>query len=103
MKFLKDADIKNRIVLLRVDFNVTVEEGRVTEDFRMRASLPTIRHLIDNEAKKVLIISHYNANISEKKAPYKTPGKCIYGKFENIHPRNTCGKRNKRSHNRQHS
>ncbi len=59
MKTLKDADIKNKTVLFRVDFNVTVEDGKVTEDFRMRAVLPTIQYLLENGAKKIVIISHF--------------------------------------------
>lgn len=59
MKILDDADVKNKIVLLRVDFNVTVEGGKVSEDFRMRAVLPTIRYLIENGAEKIVIISHF--------------------------------------------
>ena len=66
MKTLKDADIKNKTILLRVDFNVTVEDSRVTEDFRMRASLPTIRHLIEKEAKKIIIISHFGRPNGER-------------------------------------
>ena len=59
MKTLKDADIKNKTVLFRVDFNVTVEDGQVTEDFRMRAVLSTIQYLLENGAKKIVIISHF--------------------------------------------
>ena len=66
MKTLKDADIKNKTILLRVDFNVTVEDSRVTEDFRMRASLPTIRYLIEKEAKKIIIISHFGRPNGER-------------------------------------
>ena len=54
MKTLKDADIKNKTVLFRVDFNVTVEDGKVTEDFRMRAVLSTIQYLLENGAKKIV-------------------------------------------------
>jgi phosphoglycerate kinase len=59
MKILKEADLKDKIILLRVDFNVTVEDSKVSEDFRMRALLPTVRFLIENGAKKVVIISHF--------------------------------------------
>ncbi len=59
MKNLKDADVKNKTILLRVDFNVTVENGKVSEDFRVRAVLPTIEYLTAKDAKKVLIISHF--------------------------------------------
>jgi len=58
MKKLKDADIKNKTVLLRVDFNVTIRDGKVTEDFRMRAVLPTIQYLLGTGAKKVIVMSH---------------------------------------------
>lgn len=59
MKLLKDADIKGKNILLRVDFNVTVEEGKVVEDFRMRAELPTVNYLLDNGANKIIFISHF--------------------------------------------
>lgn len=58
MKTLKDADIKNKTVLLRVDFNVNIKEGRVKEDFRIRAVLPTIEYLFQKGARKIVIASH---------------------------------------------
>jgi len=59
MKILRDANFKNKIVLLRVDFNVTVEDGKVLEDFRMRAVLPTFQYLLENGADRVVVISHF--------------------------------------------
>ncbi|MBI1888892.1 MAG: phosphoglycerate kinase [Candidatus Spechtbacteria bacterium] len=59
MKTLRDAAIENKTVLLRADFNVTVSRGAVTEDFRMRAALPTIQYVLTHGAKKVLVISHF--------------------------------------------
>jgi len=70
MKTLKEADIKNKTVLLRVDFNVTVEDGRITEDFRMRATLPTIRYLLENAAKRIIIISHFGRPNGKRDGQY---------------------------------
>lgn len=58
MKTLKDADIKDKVVLLRVDFNVSMKDGKVTEDFRMRAVLPTIKYLLDSGVEKIVLVSH---------------------------------------------
>jgi len=60
MKVKSVRDLKNlkgRRVLLRADFNVGLAGGRVRDDFRITAGLPTIRHLISRKAK-VIIMTH---------------------------------------------
>jgi phosphoglycerate kinase len=58
MKLLKDIDVKNKRVLVRADFNVSLNaQKEVVDDFRLRATLPTINYLKQQNAK-IILMSH---------------------------------------------
>lgn len=54
---LADLDLHNKAVFLRVDFNVPIDQGKITEPHRIESALPTIRFILER-AKKVVIASH---------------------------------------------
>lgn len=54
----KNLNLKNQVILLRTDYNVPIKDGQIVDDFRIRASLSTIKYLLDHQVKKIIIISH---------------------------------------------
>lgn len=57
IKDLSDAQLKGKRVLVRVDYNVPLEKGRVSDDKRIRETVPTIQYLIERDAR-VILASH---------------------------------------------
>lgn len=57
LRTLDQLDVQGKIVLLRTDYNVPIKDGVVHDDFRIRASLPTIQYLLDKNCR-IIIVSH---------------------------------------------
>lgn len=69
-KTVKDIEVAGKVVLVRVDYNVPMKDGAIVEDMRIRASLPTINYLLEQGAKKVVLISHMGRPDGEVKAEF---------------------------------
>ncbi len=68
-KTVKDVDVNGKTVLVRVDFNVPLENGKVTDAYRIKQALPTIIYLLEHNAKPVLI-SHLGRPDGKVKPEY---------------------------------
>lgn len=69
-KTVRDVDVNGKRVFCRVDFNVPMENGNITDDTRIRAALPTIQYLIDHGAK-VILASHLGRPKEENKDQFR--------------------------------
>ncbi|MDD3088251.1 MAG: phosphoglycerate kinase [Candidatus Omnitrophica bacterium] len=56
---IKDVDFKDKVVLMRADFNVPQDAGlNITDDTRIRATLPTIKYILEHGVKRLVLMSH---------------------------------------------
>ncbi len=56
---IREADLKNKRVLIRVDFNVPLKEGKVTDATRIIAALPTINYILSQPGASLVVMSHF--------------------------------------------
>lgn len=57
-KTIRDVDLKGKRVLVRVDFNVPIEEGRITDDTRITAAMPTLKAILAQKPRSLVLMSH---------------------------------------------
>ena len=58
LRSVQDAEVRDKRVLVRVDFNVPMQDGRIVDDARIKATLPTITLLLEKGAQKIILLTH---------------------------------------------
>ena len=58
IKTVKDVDLKGKRIIMRVDFNVPMKEGVVQDDTRIMAALPTIKYILEQSPRSLVLMSH---------------------------------------------
>ncbi|MDZ4764934.1 MAG: phosphoglycerate kinase [Chloroflexota bacterium] len=56
---IRDVDLRGKRVLVRVDFNVPIEDGKITDDTRISAAVPTLKAILEQKPKSIILMSHF--------------------------------------------
>ncbi len=66
LQTVKDVDLTNKRILIRLDFNVPLQDGIVTDDTRIRSALPTLNYILEQEGTSLVVMSHFGRPKGEK-------------------------------------
>jgi len=70
VKTVKDLDLTNKRVLVRVDFNVPLKDGKITDDTRMKRALPTLKYILEQKGSSLVIMSHLGRPSEEREPQF---------------------------------
>jgi phosphoglycerate kinase len=69
-KTVRDINLTGKRVLIRVDFNVPVKEGVVTDDTRIRSAVPTLKYILEQKPRYIALMSHFGRPKAGPEAKY---------------------------------
>ena len=81
IKFLNQADIKGKKILIRFDFNVPLDKKnptKITDTTRIDAALPTLKYIIDQEPSKIIMMSHLGRPDGKPNSKYSLEPVALY-------------------------
>ena len=84
MKTIEDINIKNKTVILRCDLNVTIKDGKIIDDTRIKSSLKTIEYIL-NQGAKLVIMSHLG-KVKTEEDKEKNDMKIVYERLNELLP-----------------
>lgn len=79
LQTVTDMDLRGKRVLIRVDFNVPLKDGVVTDDTRIRSALPTVQYILEQEGTSLVVMSHFGRPKGKKDMSFSMGpvGKCF--------------------------
>ncbi|WP_422480741.1 phosphoglycerate kinase [Pleomorphochaeta sp. DL1XJH-081] len=82
LQTVTDIDLKGKRVLIRVDFNVPLKDGVVTDDTRIKSALPTVKYILDQKDTSLVVMSHFGRPKGKKDMAFSMAP--IAKKFEEL-------------------
>ncbi len=82
LRTVKDVDLTNKRVLIRLDFNVPLQDGVVSDDTRIRSTLPTLNYILNQKGTSLVVMSHFGRPKGQKNPAFSMAP--IAKRFEEI-------------------